>query len=127
MLAKTSPALRYISLPLGTLASLMAATLCQMIFMRQLQSISLFFVIPIGSILLCAIAGYAYFAGRYIYNLPIRKPQYFIAMCIGMILFVSVHYIDYATTYYNEINLSHDKLHSNNEIWMYYPTAREDC
>jgi hypothetical protein len=100
--SKTSTSFRHASIPLGIIASLIVATVWHMVFRSQLQSISIFLVIPFGSIALGAVAGYVYFAGRYIYNLPIRKTQYAIAALIGVCMFALTHYIDYRAISYNE-------------------------
>lgn len=75
----------------------------------ELHSFNLWFIIPIGALLVGAGATSGLFYGHLRYNKPVSKNQYLLGLALGVTALFGVYYVSYQTTYItadNEINYS---------------------
>lgn len=102
---------------IGFLATIVLVVLFNHITGFEIHSFSLFFIIPVGGLLVGAGASAGFFYGQIKYHKPIRKNQYLIGALLGFIAFFGVYYVSYLTTYVapdNEINYSFEGDHISN-------------
>lgn len=75
----------------------------------ELNSFSLWFIIPVGGLLVGAAAASGLFYGYLKDNKPVGAREYIIGILIGLTAFYGINYVSYLTTYVdqnNEINYS---------------------
>lgn len=102
---------------IGFLATIILIVLFNHITGFELHSFSLFFIIPVGGLLVGAGASVGFFYGRIKYHKPIRGNQYLVGALLGLTAFFGVYYVSYLTTYVapgNEINYSFKGDHISN-------------
>ncbi len=86
----------------------------------ELHSFNLWFIIPVGALLVGAASTAGMFYGHLRYNRPVTGKHYLLGLVLGVVALYGVYYVSYLTTYItpdNEINYSFNGEHiSNYEI-----------
>ncbi len=94
---------------LGFIGTILLIVLFNHLTDFQLHSFTLWFVIPVGGVLVGMGASSGLFLGHLWANKPLAKKQYLVGALLGLLAFVGIYYVDYLTTYVSpekEINYS---------------------